>query len=197
MSKFYCQCYPGPSEGLISTDKTVIARAYPVITILKLRLNNNFNPGLYRSVCRHSMFLLQNSGLLLNLLPWETTFVDDVVKVVWTSKTLPQPEQLNKSMSIRKHCIIGVLYWLIANNLLYKNIKINHCLLKTWKGDFIYSGIMDRMVSYNSDQHKRKKYATDLCDNKFENNLNTAIANIDIKRDHINSGCVYSNIDDR
>lgn len=82
MLQLYCQYYSRPLEGLTSAEKVVIAKAHPVITILKLKPNNNFNPGLYRSICRPSMLLLQNPGSLLNLLPSETTSVDDIVKIV-------------------------------------------------------------------------------------------------------------------
>ncbi len=89
------------------------------------------------------------------------------------------------------------MQWLVANNLLYENIQINHHLLETWEDKFISSGIMDSIVSCNSDQHKREGYATDLNDGNFENDLNAAIASISIEGDHINSGYIYSDIDDQ
>ncbi len=52
------------------------------------------------------------------------------------------------------------------------------------------------MVHCDSDQHKRQGYATDLCDDNIENDLDAAIASAGIEGDHINSGCVYSDIDD-
>ncbi len=122
MPKLYCQYYPVPLEDLISAEEAVIARAYSVVTILKLRPNNNFNLGTYKGVHRHSIFLPQNPRPLLTLLPSKTTSMDDVMQVVWASKTSPQPEQLSGFVSIRKHCVIGALQWLIANNPLYENI---------------------------------------------------------------------------
>ena len=98
-------------------------------------------------------------------------------------------------MSIQKYCVILALHWLIANNPLYENIEINQFLLETWKEEFIPFGIMDSIVYCNSDQHKHESYATNLCNSNFENNFDTAIASIGIERDHINSGCIYSNID--
>lgn len=50
------------------------------------------------------------------------------------------------------------------------------------------------MIYCNFDQHKREGYVTDYYNGNFENNLNAAIASIGIKKDHIYSGCVYSNI---
>ena len=37
----------------------------------------------------------------------------------------------------------------MANNLLYKNIQINHRLLKIWKNKYISSGIIDSIVYCN------------------------------------------------
>lgn len=56
---------------------------------------------------------------------------------------------------------------------------------------------MDSIVYYNSDQHKLKSYVIDLNDSNFENNLDAAIADTGKERDHINSGCIYSDIDNQ
>ncbi len=197
MPQLCCQHYPSMLEGLMSTKKAVIARAHPVITILKLRLNNSFNPGLHRGIRGHSVLLPQNPGTLLNLLSSETTPVDEVIRVVWGGKSLPRPEQLSAFVSIQKHCIIDALRLLIANNPLYKNIGINHWLLETWDDKFISFGIMDTMVHCDSAQHEQQGYITDFCDRNFENNLDVAIASAGIEGDHINSGCVYSDIHNR
>ncbi len=116
MSKLYCKYNLTPLEDLTSAEEVVIARAYLVVTILKLKPNNSFNPGTYRGVCGHSFLLPQNLGPLLTLLPSEITSVDDVVRVVWAYKTSLQPEQLSGFVSLRKYCIIGALQWLVANN---------------------------------------------------------------------------------
>lgn len=53
------------------------------------------------------------------------------------------------------------------------------------------------MINCNSDHYKHKEYITDLCDSNFENNLDATIANTSIKKDHINNGCVYSDINNK
>ena len=82
MPQLCCQYYPGPLEGLTSANEAIIARAHSVILILKLMPNNSFNLGSYKGVCRHSIFLPQNLGPLLKLLPSETTSVDNVIRIV-------------------------------------------------------------------------------------------------------------------
>ncbi len=181
MPQLCCQHYLSMLEGLTSAEEAVIAQAYPVITILKLRPNNTFNPGSYRGIRGHSVLLPPNPGPLLDLLPSKTTPVDEVVRVVWGGKSSPRPKQFSAFVSIRKHRIIGALRWLIANNPLYKNIGINHRLLETWDDEVMPSGIMDTMVHCDSDQHERQGYATDLCDGNFENDLDAAIASAGIE----------------
>lgn len=76
------QYYPIPLEDLTSAEKVVIVKALLIITILKLRPNNNFKPKIYRGIYGHSIFLPQNPGLLLILLPLEITSMDNVMQVV-------------------------------------------------------------------------------------------------------------------
>lgn len=51
------------------------------------------------------------------------------------------------------------------------------------------------MVYCNFNQYKCENYAADLCNNNFKNNFDVAIASIGIKKDHINSSYIYSDID--
>ncbi len=56
---------------------------------------------------------------------------------------------------------------------------------------------MYSIVNYNDDQHERKGYATDFNDDNFENDLDIFITSTDIERNRINSGCVYSDINNQ
>lgn len=86
---------------------------------------------------------------------------------------------------------------MVANNLLYKNIEINHYLLHTWEDKFIAFGIIDSIVHSNANQHERECYATDINNGNFENDFDVARAGTSIERDHINSCCIYNDIDDQ
>ena len=197
MPQLCCQYYFAILKIFISTKEALITKAHLVIIILKLRPNNSFISGTYRGVRGHSLLLSKNLRPLLTLLPSETTSMDDVVRVVWASKTLPQSEQLSEFVSIQKYCVIGALQRWMANNPLYENIQINHRLLKTWEDKFILSGITDNIVHCNTNQHKCKGYATDFNNGNFENDLDIAIVGTNIEGDHINLGCIYSYNDDQ
>ena len=90
--QIYCQDYLEPLISLISANKAIIVRTHLVVTILKLRPNNKFNSGLYKSVRGYFVLLSQNPDLLLNLLLSGTTFIDNVMQVVWAGKMSPQPK---------------------------------------------------------------------------------------------------------
>ncbi len=57
MPKLCYQYYPASLEDLTSNEEAVIARANLVVTILKLKLNDSFNPRTYRGVRGHSVLL--------------------------------------------------------------------------------------------------------------------------------------------
>ena len=84
----------------------------------------------------------------------------------------------------------------MANNLLYENIQINYHLLKTYENKFILSSIMNSIIYYIANQHKREGYIIDLNDGNFENDFDVVIMGTSIERNHINSGCKYNDIDD-
>ena len=58
--QLYCQYYPLQSNGFITAKEVVIVKAYLIITILKLRPNNKFNPRSYWAIQAHFMLPLQN-----------------------------------------------------------------------------------------------------------------------------------------
>lgn len=183
-------------DSFTTTEKVVIARAHPVVTILKLKPNNKFNPGSYKDVQGYSVLLWQNLGLLFNLLSSETTSIDEVIQVVLASKTFPQLEQWSQFMTAQRHYIIDALHWLRVNNPLYGAMKINYHLLDIWDDEFISSSITNNVANYNFKYYKRWGYVADLCKNNNENDSHAAIADTKIEGDHIHSGCIYKNIDD-
>lgn len=85
----------------------------------------------------------------------------------------------------------------MANNLLYENIKINYFLLNTWEDKFIPSGIIDNIVYCIPNYYKYLNYVVDLCNSNYENDLDAAIANKGIKKNHIYSGYIYNNINNK
>lgn len=142
------------------------------------------------------MLLLQNLGLLFNMLPSETTPIDNIIQIVWVGKISTQSEQLSQFVTVQIYCIINTLHWLIANNLLYKAIEINYCLFDIWDDEFISLSITNNVANYNPKHYKRLGYVANLCEDNYKNDFYTAITDTKIEGDHIHSSCVYGDIDD-
>lgn len=85
----------------------------------------------------------------------------------------------------------------MANNALYKDIKINYHLLDIKKDKFIYFGIIDCMIYCNCNHYKYADYTADFFNNNYENDFDTIIADINIEKDHIYSSYIYSDINDK
>lgn len=79
MSQLYYQHYFQELNSLKFTEKVIIIGAHPVITSLKLKPNNKFNSELYKIVQGHLLLLLQNLGLLFNLLTSKTIFIYNII----------------------------------------------------------------------------------------------------------------------
>lgn len=92
MPQLYYQYYFAWLKDLIFVEKDAIARIYLVISILKLKFKNNFNLGLYESVCGYFVLLPLNLEPLLILLSLKTTCMNNLMRIVWAGKILPQPE---------------------------------------------------------------------------------------------------------
>lgn len=69
-------------------------------------------------------------------------------------------------------------------------------MLKLLENKFILSDIIDNIVHCNFSWYKYENYATDLNNSNFENHFNIATAITHIEKNHINSDCIFSNIND-
>lgn len=57
--------------------------------------------------------------------------------------------------------------------------------------------IINNIVYYDPNDYQHMNYAIDFCNNTYEINFDTTIANIQIKKDYIYNSCIYNNIDNR
>lgn len=77
-----CQNYFLLLENLSIAKTAVITRAYLVVIILKLKPNNIFNLRAYRKIRGYTVFLSQNSRLLLTLLLFDLAVFENVMYIV-------------------------------------------------------------------------------------------------------------------
>lgn len=191
-----CQHYPQVLKGLTAVEEAVIARAHPIISILKLR-PGKVNPSVcYQRIRGHAVVLPQNPSPLLDLLPSAEFELHSVIRIVWASDKKHTLADLKPFASIRKAKVLQALEWLTKNNALYKNVIINYDQLTTWEDEFIPTGIADRVLQCESGLAERQGYAVDLETEHFENDLHYAIEDAGLADSGVLSGCLYTDADD-
>lgn len=127
-------------------EEAAIARAHPVVSILKLRPSGAFNPAAYSCIKGHAVLLPQNPTPLLTLLPSPTLALHDIIRIVWAAQGCPADLDLQNFILMRKQTLLNSLTWLQINNPLYRNVVINHDLLSSMPDEFIPEGISSRVV---------------------------------------------------
>ena len=106
-------------EGLL------IPRARFVGRVVRLQACNQVS---YFGVKGHVILLLQNTTLLLDVLPMTPASLPDVVRVVWTGKSPPIETY---SVTVRRDVVYNTLQWLRRHNEDYRQVTIDHEELMT------------------------------------------------------------------
>lgn len=101
-----CQNYPEELKDLSLIEEAVIARAHPVISIIKLRPSGASLSASYQRIRGHAVVLPQNPGPLLDLLPSASLQLHDIIRVVWAGKRLHTDADLRPYGRIRKAIIL-------------------------------------------------------------------------------------------
>lgn len=191
-----CQNYPDALNDLTLVEEAVIARAHPVISILKLRPAGASLSASYQRIRGHAVVLPQNPGPLLTLLPSSSLELHDVIRVVWAGKRPHTEGDIRPFGRIRKNKILEALIWLRENNPLYGDIDINHTLLDNWEDEFVPTGIVNRVLRCDPDSEEREGYAANLESDNYENELHSAVNDAGLNDSGLLSGCLYTDADD-
>lgn len=97
-------------------------------------------------------------------------------------------------ISVRVLIVLYTLLWLSINNILYKNVIINHREKANLENKFISKSVKDNIVLSPSNHPKHKDYTYDLSQNKLENDIHTTILNYNKLQLGLFNGCVFINI---
>lgn len=102
--------------NLSRVQEALIARAHPVVSILKLRPSEVFNPAAYICIKRYAVLLPQNLSFLLNLLFFPMLALHDVIRIVWVGRGHPTDTNPQKFILVRKKTLVNALTWLQTFN---------------------------------------------------------------------------------
>lgn len=191
----FCQLYPSALDDLTLVEEAVIARAHPVISILKLRPAGVGPAVTYQRVRGHVVVLPQNPGLLLSILPSRSLILHDVVRIAWASKQTHTAADIQPFVKVRQERVLVALQWLRQNNPLYCDITINLDFLQEWEDEFVPTGIADEVLHCEADSTEKQGYAADLETDNFENDLQQAMDDASLNAVGMTGGCLYTDVD--
>ena len=123
---------------------------------------------LYFALKGHTILLPQDTTRLLNLLPISPSSLPDVVKVVWTGKSIPEKQKLRTHFTVRKWQVYDALQWLCRNHEDYRQIIIDEKRWISWESTFVVIDILDSMNSVannSSEDASRSGFTTKDPDN--------------------------------
>ena len=199
-----CQNYPPVLETLTLVEEMLIARCHPVMSILKLRPNGASSSVAYQRVRGHAVVFPQSPGPLSTILPSAVVKLHEHIRVVWFGTSKPDNSQLKSFVSVRRIVVLHALLWLGVNNILYKDVVINHEEMANWEDEFVPRSVEDNIVLSPSDHSEHQGYTHDLSEDNLENDMHAAISDSwdsgckdgsNESQSQLVSGCVFSDID--
>ena len=198
-----CQNYPPVLETLTLVEEMLIARCHPVMSILKLRPNGASSSVAYQRVRGHAVVFPQSPGPLSTILPSAVVKLHEHIRVVWFGTSKPDNSQLKSFVSVRRIVVLHALLWLGVNNILYKDVVINHEEMANWEDEFVPRSVEDNIVLSPSDYSEHQGYTHDFNEDNLENDMHAAISDSwdsgskdksNKSQSQLVSGCVFSDI---
>ncbi len=116
-------------QDLTQIEEMLIARALPIMRVY-------IKPGGQRGYSGHCINLPQHVEELASVLP---RYPSDLSVIVIKMKG---KDNTFKDVNVRRQKVLGALVWLINNNPLYKDVKINEHALELLPVDGVPSDIM-------------------------------------------------------
>ena len=71
----------------------------------------------------------QSVSEIARSLPLSPNELPDLIKIIFVGRTIPNKEQARSILSVRRETVREALIWLHRNNILYKDILIDHLIV--------------------------------------------------------------------
>ena len=131
---------PDELKDLTWIEELLVARAHVVGRVVRLQARNQAS---YFGVKGHIIFLLQDTSLLLDVLPMTPASLPDVVRVVWTGKSAPDRDRLRSQFTVRRDVVYNTLQCLCRHNEDYQQITIDREEFARWPPVFVPASLLD------------------------------------------------------
>ena len=123
----------------------MIARSHLIGYIIRLSTTSKAGFG-YRGARGHIVAFKQDPTLLLKILPSPEIKPHHNITVSWDGGADPIDENLHKFCTVKREKVLKALEWLKENNELYRDVKINYELLRTWPDDAVPRELIQNAV---------------------------------------------------
>jgi hypothetical protein len=140
-----CQDMPAILADLTIVERNVIARSHLIGYIIRLSTTSKVGSS-YRGARGHIVAFKQDPTLLLKILPSPEVEPHYNITVSWDGGAEPTDENLRKFCTVRRERVLKALEWLKENNELYRDVKINYELLRTWPDDAVPPQLIQNAV---------------------------------------------------
>jgi Helitron helicase-like domain at N-terminus len=169
----FCQAYPADLEGLTYIEECVIALAHPIGAVIKLTSGGKCLGIEYRGSRGHFITFKQDPSQLLTILPSSTLDLYKHVTISWAGMSKPTPENLLAFCRIEKARVLRALLWLVQNNPLYRDVRIDFDLIRSWEDRFVPETLIETAIitDKNAELDHREGYITNLEDGSYENDF--------------------------
>jgi Helitron helicase-like domain at N-terminus len=128
--------FPVALENLTPIEEKLIGINASYGYITKFNVNKTKIEGVtYRKHVKGHITVFPNDidKLASTVLPHPLLATLENVHVIWTGPNKPCPEDVSKLLSVRKSKIFNALSWLIHNNPLYRDIRIDEREIESWE----------------------------------------------------------------
>jgi len=126
-----CQKYPNILKDLTIVEECLIAKCYPIRTILKLHSRGQSSPTSYNALQGYIILIPQDPRPLLCILLCPELKLNNLIKVFWLGKETPIDSELKPFLQVRKDKVLAALRYLIQHNHLYYDLGINHEMINS------------------------------------------------------------------
>ena len=170
---------PAELQSLTWLEELLIARAHLVGRIVRLEERKTSS---YFALKGHTILLPQDTTRLLNLLPLSHVLLPDVVRVVWTGKSMPEKSRLRSYFTVRTRKIRDALEWLCRHHEDYRQVIIDEERLSAWGSTFVATELLESMSHVTdsaAEDASRSGFATDdLDDGTFEGDIPLTVSSV-------------------
>ena len=187
----FCQSFPEELKDLTLAEEAFIAKAHPVVSILKLKPSKTSASVSYQRIRGHAVVLPQNPGPLLDILPSSNLVLHDILRIVWAGDRPHTTTDIRLFAKVKRAKVFSALRWLQQNNTLYGHIVINVNLLSQWKDEFVLMGIAENVAQCSPDHSEKQGYCANLEADNLEDDFHAAVDQAELD-DSVISDCVYT-----